>query len=65
MRLYDAIRELDGIEGSQTHRSWWVAKDAVADVTRGDGRVSLTLKNAVAAPVSRSYQKTLKQDGWV
>ena len=65
MRLYDAIRELDGIEGSQTHRSWWVAKDAVADVTRGDGRVSLGLKNGAIAPVSRSYQKTLKQDGWV
>ena len=65
MRLYDAIRELDGIEGSQTHRSWWVAKDAVADVTRSDGRVSLGLKNDVTAPVSRSYQKTLRQGGWV
>ena len=26
--------ELDGIEGAQTHRSWWVAKDAIADVKR-------------------------------
>ena len=65
MRLYDAIRELDGIEGSQTHRSWWVAKDAVADVARTDGRVSLGLKNGVTAPVSRSFHKTLRRDGWV
>lgn len=65
MRLYDAIRELDGIEGSQTHRSWWVAKGAVTDIRRSDGRVMLTLKGGFNAPVSRSYQKALKQDGWL
>ncbi|MGN6422851.1 MAG: LytTR family DNA-binding domain-containing protein [Asticcacaulis sp.] len=65
MRLYDAIRELDGIEGSQTHRSWWVAKAAVTDAARGDGKATLTLKNGVAAPVSRSYVKALKADGWL
>jgi len=65
MRLYDAIRELDGIEGSQTHRSWWVAKDAVTDIKRRDGRITLTLKGGVAAPVSRSYAKALKGDGWL
>ncbi|MFT4074907.1 MAG: LytTR family DNA-binding domain-containing protein [Asticcacaulis sp.] len=65
MRLYDAIRELDGIEGSQTHRSWWVAKDAVTDIRRADGRVILALKGDFSAPVSRSYQKALKQDGWL
>ena len=26
MRLADAHRELDGLEGTQTHRSWWVAR---------------------------------------
>ena len=65
MRLYDAIRELDGIEGSQTHRSWWVAKDAVADAARGGGKAALTLKNGLCVPVSRSYVKALKQDGWL
>ncbi|HWU50630.1 MAG TPA: LytTR family DNA-binding domain-containing protein [Asticcacaulis sp.] len=65
MRLYDAIRELDGVEGSQTHRSWWVAKAAVADAARGDGKAVLTLKNGVAAPVSRSYVKALRSDGWL
>eukprot|EP01030_Chromulinospumella_sphaerica_P016261 gene16260-16072_t len=28
MRLADAVAELDGLEGAQTHRSWWVAKEA-------------------------------------
>jgi hypothetical protein len=64
MRLYDAIRELEGIEGSQTHRSWWVAKDAVRDILRADGRVTLILPGDVAAPVSRSYAKPLRDGGW-
>lgn len=65
MRLYDAIRELDGIEGSQTHRSWWVAKDAVRDIKRGDGRVTLVLTGDVSVPVSRSYAKPLRDSGWL
>ena len=65
MRLYDAIRELEGIEGSQIHRSWWVAKDAVADIMRGDGKVDLVLKGGLRAPVSRRYQKALKAGGWL
>ena len=65
MRLYDAIRELDGIEGSQTHRSWWVAKAAVTGTTRANGRAGFTLKGDLSAPVSRSFHKALKQDGWL
>ncbi len=65
MRLYDAIRELDGIEGSQTHRSWWVAKAAVIDTIRTSGRISFTLKGGFNAPVSRGFAKALKQDGWL
>jgi len=64
MRLYDAIRELEGIEGSQTHRSWWVAKNAVRDVRRGDGRVTLVLPDDIHVPVSRSYARSLKESGW-
>jgi DNA-binding LytR/AlgR family response regulator len=64
MRLSDAIAELDGIEGAQTHRSWWVAKAALADATRGDGRAVLKLKDGTEAPVSRSYSKSLRDAGW-
>lgn len=65
MRLYDAIRELEGIEGSQVHRSWWVAKDAVTDIERRDGRATLTLSNGLLVPVSRTYHKALKASGWL
>ena len=64
MRLSDALEELDGLEGAQTHRSWWVAKDAVADVSRGDGRASLTLSDGTTAPVSRRYARALREAGW-
>ncbi|HEY4029581.1 MAG TPA: LytTR family DNA-binding domain-containing protein [Caulobacteraceae bacterium] len=64
MRLADAIGELDGLEGAQTHRSWWVARAAVADARRSDGRGVLVLKTGVEAPVSRSFAGALRQAGW-
>lgn len=64
MRLSDAVAELEGIEGAQTHRSWWVAKGAVEDVRRGDGRAALRLKGGAEAPVSRTYARALREAGW-
>lgn len=64
MRLSDAIAELEGLEGAQTHRSWWVARDAVVDARRGDGRAVLKLKGDIEAPVSRTYAPALRQARW-
>lgn len=64
MRLSDALAELEGLEGAQTHRSWWVAKDAVRNVSRGDGRATLTLEGGIQAPVSRRYARALREAGW-
>ena len=64
MRLSDALDELEGLEGAQTHRSWWVAREAVRDVARGDGRATLTLDGGVSASVSRKYAKALRDAGW-
>ena len=64
MRLSDALRELEGLEGAQTHRSWWVAKSAVRGVTRGEGRATLTLEGDLEAPVSRRYARALREAGW-
>lgn len=64
MRLSDALAELEGLEGAQTHRSWWVAKDAVRGVARGDGRATLTLEGGLEAPVSRRYARALREAGW-
>ena len=64
MRLSDALDELEGLEGAQTHRSWWVAKEAVRNVARGDGRATLTLDGGVTVPVSRRYARALREAGW-
>ncbi|MGX1586660.1 LytTR family DNA-binding domain-containing protein [Brevundimonas diminuta] len=68
MRLSDALGELEGLEGAQTHRSWWAAKGAVASVARGDGRAALTLDGGpggeLVVPVSRRYAKALRDAGW-
>jgi hypothetical protein len=65
MRLADAVAELEGIEGMQVHRSWWVARDAVADIARGDGRATLTLQDGSQVPVSRTYAKLMRERGWM
>ena len=65
LRLADAVAELEGIEGAQVHRSWWVARDAIADARRGDGRAVLTLKDGSEVPVSRTYAKLLRERGWI
>lgn len=64
-RLSDAMRELSGIDGLQTHRSWWVARQGLADVSRGDGKLTLKLKSGVEAPVSRTYAPTVRAAGWI
>jgi DNA-binding LytR/AlgR family response regulator len=64
MRLSDAIDELEGIEGAQTHRSWWVAREGIDDARRADGRATLRLKNGAEVPVSRTYVRALRQAGW-
>jgi DNA-binding LytR/AlgR family response regulator len=64
MRLSDAMAELDGQGGAQTHRSWWVARNAVRTISRGEGKAVLTLSDGTEAPVSRTHYRTLQAAGW-
>ncbi len=65
LRLADAVAELEGIEGAQVHRSWWVARDAITEARKGDGRATLTLKDGAEVPVSRTYAGQLRERGWI
>lgn len=65
MRLSDAVAELPADAGAQTHRSWWVAKDAVRGVTKADGRATFALDGPLGVPVSRSFYKALNDAGWL
>lgn len=64
MRLSDAITELEGIEGAQTHRSWWVARAAIESARREGDKAILSLKGGIEAPVSRPNVRLLREAGW-
>jgi hypothetical protein len=56
MRMRDALGELKDYPGLQVHRSWWVAADAVASLTRTGRRLEVVLKNGARAPVSSTHR---------
>lgn len=65
MRMRDAVAELDGLEGAQVHRSWWVARGAVQRVERDGRNVRLVLDNGPTVPVARDAAAQLKAAGWL
>jgi len=63
--LHQAVAELQGLEGLQVHRSWWVSRGAVVEVERDGRSVRLKLRNGVSAPVSRRAVAALKSAAWI
>ncbi|MFY0680590.1 MAG: LytTR family transcriptional regulator [Thalassovita sp.] len=63
MRFSDAVREMDGVLGHNTHRSHWVAEMAIASADTQAAKPFLTLINGTTVPVSRTYQPTLERAG--
>lgn len=63
--LRDAAARLKDAPGLQVHRSWWVARDAVAAVRREGRDLVLVLENGVHAPVGRSRVGALRARGWL
>jgi hypothetical protein len=63
MRFADAIEEIDKSIGLRVHRSHWVAKDAIRQVEKEQGRIFLRLMCGTRIPVSRKYVKDLKAAG--
>lgn len=65
LRMRDAVAELDGLDGAQVHRSWWVARGAVQQVERDGRNIRLVLHQGLAAPVARNMVPVLKAEGWL
>lgn len=65
MRLSDALRELVSTDGTQVHRSWWVARAGIERVTRHGDKLTLVLRNGVEVPVARANNRALKREGWL
>jgi DNA-binding LytR/AlgR family response regulator len=63
MRMRDAVAELDGVEGAQVHRSWWIARSAVARVEPHGRTLAIKLANGLKVPVSRERKPSLP--AWV
>jgi hypothetical protein len=64
LRLAGALDELSGAHGFQTHRSWWVAAEAIEGVRWRRGGGELRLAGGLVAPVSRTHMSTVKAAGW-
>jgi len=64
MRLSDAVAELEGLEGAQVHRSWWVSRAAVDAWRREGGQRFLLLRGGLMVPVSRPNVRPLEDAGW-
>lgn len=64
LRFADALEELSRAYGWRTHRSWWVAADAVQGVRWRKGGGEVRLIGGLTAPVSRSHAGALKEAGW-
>ena len=60
MRFKDALSKLEHYDGFQTHRSWWVAKDAVVDTKKDGRKLILVLQNGTEVPVSQTYLANTK-----
>ena len=56
---------LTGVEGLQTHRSWWVARRAIEGVERDGRNLRLRLVDGETAPVSRASVAKLRAAGWL
>ncbi|MFT4251060.1 MAG: LytTR family transcriptional regulator DNA-binding domain-containing protein, partial [Caulobacter sp.] len=49
----------------QVHRSWWVARRAVARVERDGRNLRLRLVDGEAAPIARAAVARLRAAGWL
>lgn len=65
IRLRDAISLMDHCAGEQTHRSWWVARGAVADTIENGRKREIRLVNGLHAPIARDTFDRLRESGFL
>jgi len=64
-RMRDALERLGQSDGLQVHRSWWVARGAVAQVARQGRDDVLVLGDGTRVPVARNRLPQLRAAGWL
>ena len=63
--LKTAVAELAEVDGLQVHRSWWVARSAIASPVVDGRNYSLRLTNGLEVPVSRASVAMVRAAGWL
>jgi len=61
LSISKAIAQLDGVDGIQVHRSWWVARQAAKQLKREDGKQVLELNTGELIPVSRGRSAAVRE----
>lgn len=64
-RMKDALEELKDYNGTQVHRSWWIAIDKVKKVKKETRKAKITMINGVEVPVSQKYLPQIKEVGLI
>lgn len=65
MTMAEAIGLLGGVDGERTHRSWWVARQAVDRIEGTPRAMRVHLTNGIVAPVARNAVARLRSAGWL
>jgi hypothetical protein len=65
MRFSDAIAEVTPVDGTQVHRSHWVAWEAIAAVEKAEGKLFVRLPSGNRLPVSRNHREKLEARGLI
>ena len=63
LRLAEAVEELEGAGGLQTHRSHWIMLDAVQGHRRTAGRDVLQMSDGASVPVARTRREAARDAG--
>jgi|GEM_PF-1341712 len=59
MKFEDALRAVVGLNGLQTHRSWWIALDEIVETKAAGSAYEATLRSGLKVPVSRRRKADL------
>ncbi|MBP2158881.1 hypothetical protein J2X24_001444 [Asticcacaulis solisilvae] len=60
----EVLMALEGRDGAQVHRSWWVARGAVEGLQRKGSAAVLKITGGLAVPFARRRLTKLRGEGW-
>ncbi len=61
MSMRDALAELEGVNGLQVHRSWWVATSEILRLARDGRKLVAVMSDGTQVPVSETYRAALEE----